>query len=575
MRSRALTTAASARQCIEKALCGRVSREARPLSKALEKAYDGIVIGAGHHGLILGSYLARAGLDILLVDRRLTYGGGLCTREVTLPGFYHNLHSINHFHISETPWFKDLNLDERVTYITPRYEFGQAHRDGSALVLGRDLEESVANVARFSKKDAATFREWNRKAEKITAQIFLPERYAAPLPKEERETLLSRTALGREFLDVSNRQPLDVVRELFENEHVRLLFLFKVSLFGTWLVDTLSKTSPMGSVIRAFDLESGYQLCQGGSFNLARGLMEAFIAAGGKFQPQVDIDRIVIENGKATGIELADGRTVRARQFVASTLDVHQTFENLVGREQLPATFLKKLDGFQYTAWSLFGLHLALNESPRFAAEKFDPNINRSLKWSIGAETMEDLFSAHQDVLAGRVPRLVQFGSGPLSLLDPTQAPPGKHTTYCWHVMPLDPELGGKSYESFKEEFSDKIVECFARYCPNMTGKNILGRYVYTGREYVQEMINMRGGDIFMGAFNAEQVMYDHFGYRSPIPNLYNAGSAGHPGGAISGGAGYISASIIAKDLGLKPWWTPWDARAALELLPQLERGAA
>ena len=84
---------------------------------------------AGHHGLILGTYLARAGLDILLVDRRLTYGGGLCTREVTLPGFYHNLHSINHFHISETPWFKDLNLDERVAYITPRYEFGQAHHD--------------------------------------------------------------------------------------------------------------------------------------------------------------------------------------------------------------------------------------------------------------------------------------------------------------------------------------------------------------------------------------------------------------------------------------------------------------
>jgi len=547
----------------------------RPLSKSLEKTYDGIIIGAGHHGLILGTYLARAGLDILLVERRLTYGGGLCTREVTLPGFYHNLHSINHFHISEAPWFKDLNLDERVTYITPRYEFGQAHRDGSALVLGRDLEESVANIARFSKKDAQTFRDWNRKAEKITREIFLPERYSEPLPKEERETFLARTALGREFLEVSNRQPLDVVRELFENEHVRLLFLFKVSLFGTWLVDTMSKTSPMGSVIRAFDLESGYQLCQGGSFNLARGLMESFIAAGGTFQPQVNIDRIVIENGRATGIELTGAQTVRARQFVASTLDVHQTFETLVGREQLPTAFLKKLDAFQYTAWSLFGLHLALNESPRFAAEKFDPNINRSMKWSIGAETMEDLFSAHQDVQAGRVPRLVQFGSGPLSLLDPTQAPPGKHTTYCWHVMPLDPDLGGKSYDNFKQEFSDKIIECFARFCPNMTGKNILGRYVYTGREYVQEMINMRGGDIFMGAFNAEQVMYNHFGYRSPIPNLYNAGSAGHPGGAISGGAGYISAGVIANDLGLKPWWTPWDARAALEQLPRLERGAA
>src|SRR5580698_10530573 len=182
------------------------------VSKALEKTYDGIIIGAGHHCLILGSYLAKAGLRILLVDRRLQYGGGLTTKEVTVPGFYHNLHSINHFHISETPWFKDLGLEDRVTYITPRYEFGQAHSDGSALVLGRDLEESVANIARFSKKDAATFREWNRKAEKITREIFLPERYAEPLPKQEREALLSRTALGREFLAMANRQPLDVVR---------------------------------------------------------------------------------------------------------------------------------------------------------------------------------------------------------------------------------------------------------------------------------------------------------------------------------------------------------------------------
>jgi phytoene dehydrogenase-like protein len=533
--------------------------------KSLEKDYDGIIIGAGQHGLVLGSYLAKAGLKILLVDRRLTYGGGLCTREVTQPGFYHNLHSINHFHISETPWFKDLRLGAKVTYITPPYEFGQAHRDGTALVLGRDLEETIASIARFSKKDAQTFREWNRKAEEMTAKILLPERYAEPLPKPEREDLLSRNALGREFLEICNRQPLDVVEELFENEHVRLLFLFKVSLFGTWLTDTMSKTSPMGSVIRAFDLQSGYQLCQGGSFNLARGLMETFIAAGGTYQPQVAIDRIIVEGGRATGIALADGRTVRATQFVASTIDVHQTLENLLGREQLPKAFADKLDKFQYTAWTLYGLHLALHESPRFAAEAFDPNINIALKWSIGAETMEDLFEAHKDVQAGRIPKLVQFGSGPLSALDPTQAPPGKHTTYAWHVMPLLEDMPEKDYELFKEEFAEKIMEVWARYCPNMTEKNVRGQYVYTAREYIAELPNMRGGDIFMGAFNAEQVMYNHFGYRTPIPNLYYAGSGAHPGGAISGGPSYIAAGIIARDLGLKPWWTPCDARMALE----------
>lgn len=535
------------------------------MTRALEKSYDGIIIGAGHHGMVLGSYLAKAGLKILLVDRRLEYGGGLCTKQVTKPGFYHNLHSINHFHISETPWFKDLGLEDRVTYITPRYEFGQAHKDGTALVFGRDLDETVANVARFSKKDAATFREWNRKAEEITAKILLPERYSEPLAAVERAAVLARTPAGRDFLELTKRQPLDVVQELFEDEHVKLLFLFKVSLFGTWLTDTMSKTSPMGSVIRAFDLESGYQLCQGGSFNLARGLMETFIAAGGTFQPQVDISRIVVEGGRATGIELASGATVRASQFVASTIDVHQTFDGLVGRAQLPAAYGQKLDQFQYTGWTLFGVHLALEESPRFAAERFDPNINRALKWSIGAETMGDLFSAFEDVKAGRVPRLVQFGSGPLSLLDPTQAPPGKHTTYCWHVMPLNPDLGGKDHETFKEEFSEKIIETFASYCPNLTRKNILGEHVYTAQEYVPDLPNMRHGDIFMGAFNAEQVMDKHWGYRTPIGNLYMAGSACHPGGAISGGAGYISAGVIARDLGIRPWWTPWDARSALE----------
>jgi phytoene dehydrogenase-like protein len=535
---------------------------------ALDRHYDGIIIGAGHHGLILGSYLAKCGLDILLVDRRLQYGGALVTEEATAPGFYHNLHSINHFHISETPWFKDLNLADRVTYITPRYEFGQPHLDGSALVFGRDLEETLANVARFSKRDAQTFRDWNRKAEEITARIFLPERFSEPLPQAEREALLAKSEIGREFLAMTRRQPFDVVRELFENEHVQLLFLFKISLFGTWLVDTLSKTSPMGSVIRAFDLQSGYQLCKGGSSNLARALFETFIAAGGRFAPQVELDRIVIEGGRATGIALKDGRTVRARQFVASTLNVHQTFEDYIGRAQLPEAFCKKLDNFQYTQWTIFGLHLALHEPVRFHAEAFDPNIARTLKWSLGAETMEELLAAHRDVVASRVPKIVQFGSGPLSVIDPTQAPPGKHTTYAWHVMPFAPDHGARDYETFKRAFAEAIIEKWAKYAPNMTRQNIIAQYVYTAQEYVQTFPEMRGGDIFMGAFNAEQVMYNHFGYRTPIGRLYMAGSACHPGGAISGGAGYISAGLVARDLGLKPWWKPWDAGEALAAVP-------
>jgi phytoene dehydrogenase-like protein len=189
---------------------------------------------------------------------------------------------------------------------------------------------------------------------------------------------------------------------------------------------------------------------------------------------------------------------------------VHQTFERHDRpRAAAGSEFLKKLDGFQYTKWALFGLHLALNEPVRLHSEKFDPNIHRTLKWSLGAETMDDLMAAHGDVVAGRMPEIIQFGAGPLSVLDPTQAPPGKATQYAWHVMPYEPDLGGQDHEDFKREFADKIIEKWSKYASNMTRRNILGQYVYTPREYVGTFPQMRGGDIFMGAFNAEQVMYD------------------------------------------------------------------
>jgi phytoene dehydrogenase-like protein len=530
-----------------------------------QRHYDGIVIGAGHHGLILGTYLARAGLKVALVERRLMHGGGLATVEATLPGFYHNSHSINHFHIAHTPWFRDLALGEIVDYVTPPHEFGQPHPDGSALVFSRDLDSTLASVAKFSPRDAATFRDWNRRAEAITREIFLVERFSEPLPAAEREALLSRTPVGRDFLAVTKREPFALVNELFEHEWVKLLFLFKVSLFGTWLVDTMNKTSPMGSVIRAFDLETGYQLCRGGSFNLARGLMERFVSAGGRYINQAHVARIVLEGGRATGVELADGRSLRAGRFLASTVDVHQTFADMIGRAQLPAAYAAKLDAFKYTAWTLFGVHFALEETPRFKAAAFDANLDRALKWNVGAESIADLLAAHDDVKNGRVPGIVQFGSGALSLNDPAQAPPGKHTTYAWHVMPQ--HFAERDPEGFEREFTERIVERFAHYAPNMTRRNILKTYTYTARQYGQELINMRSGDIFMGAFSADQVMDRHWGYRTPVDRLYMAGSACHPGGAISGGAGYIAAGVIARDLGLTPWWTPLDARAAFERL--------
>ncbi len=529
--------------------------------------YDGIIIGSGQHGLILGAYLAKAGLKILLLERRLMYGGGLTTEEMTLPGFYHNLHSINHFNLTKTPWYRDLGLDVTVPYVTPRYEFAQPHKDGTALVFSRDLEETLASIRRFSEKDAKTFQEWNKKAELMTKHIFLAERFSAPLSQAERRELLGRSEIGREFLAMTDQQPFDVVNNLFENERVKVLFLFKLSLFGTVLYEALNKPSPLGSTIRAFDLGAGYDLCQGGSWNLARGLMEVFIANGGTFLNQAEVERISVDGGRATGVELADGRVFKAGQFVASTIDVHQTFERMVGREQLPEAYREKIDKFHYTTWSLFGLHLALNEPPRYTSTEFDPNVNKALKYNIASETIETLLSAHKEVEHNRIPSAVQFGAGALTQLDPKQAPVGKHTAYAWHLFPYAPDGNPQVPDEVLEGFAEQIIEKWSEYAPNMTKKNILGKYIYTAQNYTQEFINMRYGDIFMGALTEDQIHYNHFGYHTPNEGLYMDASATHPKGAISGGAGYITSSIIAQDLGLKLWWKPVDVREAVKQL--------
>lgn len=534
------------------------------------ETFDGVIVGAGQHGLVLGCYLARAGLRVALVDRRLQYGGGLMTEEVTLPGFVHNLHSVNHWDLLRTPWFRDLELSARVRYVTPEYEFSQPHADGTALVFARNLEETVASIARFSRKDAETFREWNAKAEPITREIFVQERFSEPLPRAERDELLSRTPEGREFLDLTRRQPYQIITELFEDERVQVFLLFKLSLFGTVLYDMIHDESPTGSILRAFDIDTGYDMCVGGSWNLARGLMEDFIRHGGTFVNQAPVTRIVLEGGRATGVELADERTLRARRFVASTIDVHQTFQDMIGPEQLPADFDAHVDAHHYTPWALYGVHLALREAPRYTSTDFDPHVNQAMKQNIGSETLEQLMGVHRAVQDKTMPTDIQFGAGPLTMIDPTQAPPGMHTAYAWHVVPYDPGGDPANAEAYRESFGRQVIEKWRQYAPNLTDDNILGTYFYTPQDYVAHLPNMRGGDIFMGAFSSDQVMDNHFGYRTPVDGLYYAGSAAHPGGAISGGAGYIVARLICDDLGVEPWWTPVDARTALERFTQL-----
>ena len=405
---------------------------------------------------------------------------------MTAPGFYHNLHSINHFHISETPWFKDLeprrprHLHHAALRVRPAASRRHA-RWCSAAISRRRWPTSRASPRRTRRPSATGTARPRRSPRKSSCRSASPIRCRRPSARR----CCRKSDIGRDFLAVTRRQPFDVVKELFENEHVQLLFLFKISLFGTWLVDTLSKTSPMGSVIRAFDLQSGYQLCQGGSFNLARGA-DGDLHRGGRHatQPQVELDRIVIEGGKATGIAL-EGRPHRAGQAVRrlARSTCTRPSRTLIGRAQLPAAFLKKLDDFQYTTWTLFGLHLALHEPVRFAAEKFDPNIHRTLKWS--ARRRDDGGIARRasgrDGRPRAEDRAVRLGPAERARPDPGAARQAHDLCLARHAARARHRRARTTRPSRRSSPSGSS-RSGRSYAPNMTRKNIIAQHVYTAQ---------------------------------------------------------------------------------------------
>jgi hypothetical protein len=155
------------------------------------------------------------------------------------------------------------------------------------------------------------------------------------------------------------------------------------------------------------------------------------------FINQAHIDRIIVEGGRATGVELAGGRTLRASQFVASTVDVNQTFQEMVGPDQLPATSTPRWTTHHYTPWALYGVHLALNEAPRYTSTDFDPNVNRAMKQNIGSETLEQLMGVHRRCRTRRSPPRSSIGAGPPDDDRPDPARAGTSTPpYAWHVVP-------------------------------------------------------------------------------------------------------------------------------------------
>jgi phytoene dehydrogenase-like protein len=267
---------------------------------------------------------------------------------------------------------------------------------------------------------------------------------------------------------------------------------------------------------------------------------------------------------------------------VASNLNPQQTFLDLVGEENLEKGFAERVRGFRYsTSTPVFSIHLALNNAPDYLAAKYDPAVNKAWLMAVGVDTLEDIQRTLDQSAAGVIPNPIGLIGMSPTVWDPTQAPPGKHTSLMWHTpCPyLLADGGPQKWDEIIHEHGARVLARWAQYAPNLNKENILSCLFASPLDVERHYPNMANGDWMCGALSTDQFLDKRplpelSQYRTPVEGLYLCGSSCHPGGNITGAPGYNAAGIIAQDLGLERWWNPHDLEKVWGAIPKSEANA-
>jgi phytoene dehydrogenase-like protein len=512
--------------------------------------YDGIILGAGHNGLVLQAYLGRAGLKTLCLERAERIGGGLATIEdPRWPGFRHNIHSVFHRAIDQMPWYRELELARHgARYVEPELNVALILKSGDALCWWTDFEKTVDSFAAFSARDAAALRHWRDAFVPILERILIPESHRPPMPSQERNSILQSSAEGRLLLGTSALSPLDFVEREFEHPVVRAGLLF---FNGLREVDL--RLRGFGHHIPALLASPAKaQLCLGGAARLAEALAAAVRETGGEIRTSCEPKRILVERGRVVGVETQDGEVLRSR-FVVSSLNPQQTFLELLSPSDAPEGLRNKAKAFEYNLLApLFSLNLALKERPRYRAEEKHPELARAFMVILGLEHFEqfhDIVRHHEE---GRIPPTAMWGATP-TLFDPSQAPQGGHTAFMWEKLPYQLRGDARTWDAERERHGEQMLKLWTQYAPNLADATT-GWFARSPLDTERSLPNMREGDLLVGSFANGQIGYDRpfrgaGQYRSPIEGLYLCGSCCHPGGNITGLPGYNSAQVIKADV--------------------------
>jgi phytoene dehydrogenase-like protein len=512
-------------------------------------SYDIVTIGSGHNGLVAAAYLAAAGKKVLVLERNAWLGGGVVTRELTLPGFRHDQHSMAHIFIQANPLLKndELGLKSKfgLRYVFPELPMMSVFEDGQTLGLYRDRERTCAEIAKFSRKDADAYRWLADKAAgylpMITASL-----YSAPAPAGATYALMDQSREGRELWRYMQMSTHDLLCSIFESDRVRMHF---ARVAGENLVSPDEKATGMGPFVFVGFLEAyGIGVPVGGSGRLTDALVACIEAHGGAVQSQVDVARVVVRGGRAAGVEATDGRHFPAKEAVIGAIHPHD-----LGRmvEGLDAELVRAAEATEISPLGCITVHAALDAPLEFRAGahvravmiELLPNDYDTIRKSFDNLRYRE-FSAYPLV-----------GLGSLTMFDPSRAPPGKATMHAWDYVPFE-RADGKSWDESKHEYVRRMLTHISRFIANVGDDNILAYHSDSPVDMERTSSSFRRGDLHGVAATTYQS-----GAHRPTPDLgqnvvpgcerlYLVGPFQHPGGGVFG-AGRAAAMRVCDDLGI------------------------
>jgi beta-carotene ketolase (CrtO type) len=512
--------------------------------------YDVIIIGAGHNGLTCAGYLAKAGLRVLVLERRNVVGGGATTEEAIpgAPGFKVNTCSVDHFLNEQVPTIRHLELTRfGLKYLPVDPMFFCPFPDGHHLFIWRDVERTCREIARFSPKDAEAYPRfleyWHN-----AAYLLDPLRFSPPPPFNQLAGLMEGEGAD-EFMRVLLLSPQQLLDEWFESEQVKAPIAWLAGQLGT-------PPSQIGTSVTTSLLEichrSGVHRPQGGSGMLPQAMARSVEHYGGTVLVNAEVSKILVEDGTAVGVRLADGVEHRARRAVVSSLDAKRVFTRLVDPQHVEEGLLRKVRNIAISNVTMMKVDCALAEPPRFERYGVGPEAN--IGSHIICPSVEYLERAFDDAKHGEPPRHPALWSVCCSVLDPSLAPQGKHTLYLFQFAPYN-LAGGRCWEDLKEEVADNMIETLAEYAPNVA-QAVIARRISTPLDE-----EMRTGNIKGHGYHIDSTLNQMFGfrpipelarYRTPIRGLYLTGAGTHPGGGITCIPGHNTAQVVLEELGVK-----------------------